>query len=195
MALTSLFRRNSPVTIGSIEVDVTLTETHSQSAQITESPIETGSNVQDHRIVGPARLSMEGVVSNRPTTLRGLANRTATAEERYDLLIQLFENGDPVTVVTNLRTYENMVFANFSVRRNARSDEIVQFTAELQQLEFADSEVVPLPDSVNDRGQKATTTASSDATTSAQKTSVTSNKSPVTPSPGTEGLLDVVLGN
>ena len=160
MAVTSILRTDPAATLASIEVDVVLTESHSRSATITESPIELGSTVTDHINIAAPRLFMEGVLSNRPPTLRQLTlQRTSgmLAEERYDILLLLFELREPFTVVTGLRTYENMVFENFNVERDVTTDKIVRFTAELVQLEFAIAEQVPVPDALNDRGPKANT--------------------------------------
>jgi hypothetical protein len=52
-----------------IEIDATIREVVSQSAQVTRFNIEEGAEINDHVILGPVELEIEGVVSDTPLTL------------------------------------------------------------------------------------------------------------------------------
>lgn len=59
------------VMIGDVWVDVTIREGHGISAEVTEHPVELGSDVTDHIRPTPRSVQIEGVVSNTPIELPG----------------------------------------------------------------------------------------------------------------------------
>lgn len=128
-------------TIGGIQVDVSIRETHIHEWQVTEAPIETGGSIADHRARMPVGLDMEGVVSNLPTNLFDLLTQELSAEDRYLELLELAESDDLIEVVTGLRVYQNMTFRRFEVVRDETTGQIIRFRASLRELEFADAEI------------------------------------------------------
>lgn len=59
-------RQPKHVTIGDIWIDVSLSETHSVSAEVTDHPVEEGANIADHIRPQPRTFSMQGFVTNTP---------------------------------------------------------------------------------------------------------------------------------
>jgi hypothetical protein len=49
-----------------LTLDATVKETHELSAQVTDHPVESGSNLTDHIRTLPARISLQGIISNTP---------------------------------------------------------------------------------------------------------------------------------
>ena len=82
MGLSTLFGRNLGPMIGGIQVDVSIRETHSTSREISENPIEVGSDIADHVKKKPDEVSLEGVLSNLPSSLLGAIFSAASADER-----------------------------------------------------------------------------------------------------------------
>lgn len=174
MGLATLLGASTGPTIGDIQIDVSVRETHRSSATVSEVPIELGSDVAEHRRKLPDEVSLEGVLSNLPTNL---IDRTAlelsgeTAEKRYQDLLDLVANADTFELITGLRTYPDMVFLSFEVDRDQTTGEIVRFRAVMRQLEFAEPEEAStgptVPDEADaakvdpttDTGAKATTPA------------------------------------
>lgn len=68
--LNILTNRNDPVTIGSLELEVTLSEDHNYTNQITDYPIESGSNISDHVQKKPEQITITGKFSNSPIPVR-----------------------------------------------------------------------------------------------------------------------------
>jgi hypothetical protein len=62
-----------------MELDASLVETHQASATITQNEIESGSNVNDHIILSPEKLVIEGVVSQTPLGISGLIGSAGSA--------------------------------------------------------------------------------------------------------------------
>jgi hypothetical protein len=57
------------VWIGSVWVDVSLDETHAAGAEVSEHPVEQGSNIADHIRPTPRVITIEGLVTNHPLEL------------------------------------------------------------------------------------------------------------------------------
>ncbi len=57
--------------IGSIWIDVSVKEEHGVSAEVTEHPVETGSNVADHIRPNGRTITIHGLVTNHPIELPG----------------------------------------------------------------------------------------------------------------------------
>lgn len=151
MGLATLLGAAKGPTIGGIQVDVSVREIHTQTAEVSEHPVETGSDVADHKRTHPAQLSMEGVLSNLPTNLADRITLDKTAQVRYRELIDLFELSETFQIVTGLRVYDNMIATRFGVERNQDTGEIVRFVADFRELVFADAEEVePLIPNTND---------------------------------------------
>lgn len=147
MALASLIGLVRGPKIGPVQVDVSLEETHSQSAETSQHPIEDGSDIADHRRVLAPVVTMEGVVSDAKVTLREqIQSRITgvTAQDKYQRMLEAFEGSEVFELVTGLRIYADMVFETFIVRRNSETGNVVRFSATMKQLEFADSQEVPI---------------------------------------------------
>lgn len=145
--------------IGPIELSVTVRESHDQTADITDVPIENGSNISDHRHVKAPTLSLDGIISDAATTStaeidgRGRVvrrpnpkiNSGLTAEEAYTDLVRLFNTAATFEVLTNVQLYKNMHFVRLSRERDKSTDSTVAFTAELRQIETVTSATASAP--------------------------------------------------
>lgn len=57
------------LTIGPVWIDVSISETHSVGADVTEHPVESGSDIADHIRPTPRTVRIEGFVTNHPIEL------------------------------------------------------------------------------------------------------------------------------
>lgn len=62
-------RQPTHVVIGDIWVDVSISETHGVGAEVTDHPVEAGSNIVDHVRPLPRTFSIEGLITNHPVEL------------------------------------------------------------------------------------------------------------------------------
>jgi hypothetical protein len=69
----SIFYPDSKACLGELVVDGFVHETHTLTSKITEHPIESGSSIADHVHQEPFALAIEGIISNTPMTLVGIA--------------------------------------------------------------------------------------------------------------------------
>lgn len=143
MGLLSLvYGTKKQLQIAQIEVDVSVAETHETDCDVTENPIEAGGLVTDHVFFKPARLTIEGLVSDTPVKLLGGAlsmfddNRS---RKTYEELIALQEAREPIDVITGLKQYSNMILKTLTVPRSADTGRALRFTAVFQEVRLVES--------------------------------------------------------
>lgn len=159
MANVALVFKKTRTQIGAVVLDASIQETHTSEVEVTEFPVEKGSNISDHRRVKPDGLVIEGVISNTPlpgpndpTTRHVLKNGTEIdsrssfqaerAGQAYADLLALKDSGELVTVTTGLRTYEGLTVVGLSVPRDARTGLALRFTIQLKEIRVVSSQIV-----------------------------------------------------
>ncbi len=142
MALLSLlFGKKNKLKIAHIEVDVCVSESHETDCDITENPVESGSYITDHVQVKPARLTIEGLVSDTPISLLGIAliGNDNRARKVYDQLLEIQYAAEPIDIITGLTQYENMILKSLTVPRNAETGKSLRFNAVFQEVIIIES--------------------------------------------------------
>ena len=178
MSIVSLiFGRPDAVEIGTLEVDVTISEDHERSTQITSNPVEDGASINDHQIRNPERIQIEGFITDTPAQILGGIAGLGRTQDAFDTLDELWREGELLTVATKWVTYENMAIVNLTLPR--RREQALRFSADLQQVNIVESEITEVPrealaedvqDSAadtRDAGRQATQEASQAAETGA----------------------------
>lgn len=95
-----------------IQIDATPTEQHGHSLQVTDHPVERGSDITDHARVKADSLTLDCCFSDGAEEGR--------SSDRYERLRLLQDNAVLLTVVTSLRVYENMLLENLSAPRTTK---------------------------------------------------------------------------
>jgi hypothetical protein len=126
-----------PILIDDFELDASLVETHTFDSEVTEHPVETGSDVADHIRVMPDVVVIEGIVSDSP--IGALADRRSITEAKPSddclaWLKAIRSERRPVTIVTSLGTYTEMVMQQLEVPRTADTGEALRFRASFKQI-------------------------------------------------------------
>lgn len=143
--------------LGSLEVACTLTENHTADVDVTEHPVEDGADITDHARKKQLAFSMTGKFSGAPratgvtrltqgTTPDGEAvmfNSSVSVQDERDAARRLAEardtlialRGELVTVVTELRTYENMTMKSLSFDRDGKTGDAFKFSASFVQIQ------------------------------------------------------------
>lgn len=144
----------TPTQIDTITCDVTTSEVHQGEVEVTDHPVEEGANVTDHARTKPAMFTVEGIVTNTPlnsTQSRriveafgqqlettspedALRDSPGYAEEAYAKLEALRRTPKLITVITQLRTYTNMLMTSLSVPRDPRTGDALRFSATFREL-------------------------------------------------------------
>jgi len=144
------------VKIDTIELDAAITEKHSAGVEITKHPVEEGANPTDHARLLPFQISVDGMLTNTPLgaelrTARGVTSSASTstgavgasgpAQRSMAALEKIRTDRRAVTVVSDFRTYSNMLITKIDVPRDARNGESIRFSISMEEIRFVKSEV------------------------------------------------------
>lgn len=138
-------------------VDAWPVEEHLLEMATTENPIESGSTLTDHAVRRRERLTLTGWVAD---LLPAAGNERATgahrAAEAWARIATMFRERQPVTVHTELRTYQNMLITRATAPVDVGTGRSLRFELRLAELLFADTELLRLaPDTVSEDGPAA----------------------------------------
>lgn len=135
---------------------VVLKETHSHNANVSRHPVESGASMVDHIQTSGVELSVEalrdGIESHGGDSVA--TGAPPDLEQKYSELLELFESRAPLTVVTGIRTYSNMVITNISVARDKNSASVLNVSAKLTEIMIASSVMLEVPVSADMRAKK-----------------------------------------
>lgn len=152
MATVDLLKRRKRVTISSdtqtLTLDASLEETHQGEAEITDYPVEEGSNISDNTRPLPAELTLHAFVSTYPLETPFVQSPVASSKRgrlAWNALRDFQVFGDPLTVRTTLFTYHDMLIKSLSAPRTAENSQGLEFTVTFKQIFTASSKIVPIP--------------------------------------------------
>ncbi len=153
MSLVTFYFKDQPRgNIGGISVDATISDDVSYRADITEYPVEEGSEISDNIILKPYRLIMRGLISDNPLFLANTHENihyndysNSRVKNAYETLLDLFFTKEPFDVVTGLDIYQNVFFVAFDINRDADTGEALSFSAKFKQISFATPSIIPIP--------------------------------------------------
>lgn len=141
------------IAIDGYPIDVAISEEHKFETEVTEYPVESGSDITDHVRKKPNEVTLEGIVSDTPlaaTILERLASgdRVLTgllseATASLDALAKLMEIRDarkPVTISTSLKTFESMVLTTLTVPRANGDGRALRFHATFKEIRIITNE-------------------------------------------------------
>lgn len=130
--------------IQDLEIDIVSSEVIELPSETTDNPIESGSEVTDHIINKPTTLRMVCQIGG--STLLNFADRKL---EGYEALKKLRDDKLPVTVVSGLETFSNMLINNITIDRNLQNASVLQFQIEFKQAKIVSSQRVDVSNNVS----------------------------------------------
>lgn len=152
-----------------IACDAIKTENHRFSAEATQYEIEDGSDISDHVIKRGKTLTIEGLVSDDPIRILqtefvgrtiaslvpsvlksklsfGLSgNNGKPSLEAFSQFEHIYDNKIPVTIVTGLKKYENMIMEDFNAPRSSQTVRSLEFTATFRQVKIVSTILTSSP--------------------------------------------------
>lgn len=165
-----------------LEVDAVLNEAPTWSKDVTQYEVEDGKPVSDGVRKRPITLTLECMVSNSPirslidtavALADGLLGGGQRNQEIYNLLWDLYQYDDEITVYTRYKTYTNMVITSISPARRPEDGDALIFTMELQEVRKASSATTEVPAGMGVKPDTGKSSATDKAT--AQRAGVTKN--------------------
>jgi hypothetical protein len=106
--------------IGPVPISCVLSEKHESGIEISEIPIETGSQISDHAYVKPKRVTLDVADANAAAT--------------YASLVRFQESRVPFVLVTGLTVYKDMLIKSIDVDRDAGHSRILSAKVECQEV-------------------------------------------------------------
>ena len=176
--IATLVYNATPTKLGSLEVDCTLTETHTADVDVTEHPVESGAAMSDHIRPKQEAFTMSGLFSGTPNPTEGtsrvvdvqaggdvfkLTTNVSEAEEKKaatrleearDALYRIKNGAELITVVTGLKVYENMAMKSLSIERDGRTGISLRFTASFVQVETVELKTTRINEVVSEAKAK-----------------------------------------
>jgi len=152
-----------------IACDVVTSETHQMASEATQYEIEDGSDISDHVINRGKLLTIEGEITDDPITIldtgifeRTIANVTPSilrsklsfglggdkgkpSKEVFDQFEKIYDNKIPLTIITGLKKYDNMIMENLSIPRTSKTVRSLKFTATFRQIRIVSTQFVTAP--------------------------------------------------
>lgn len=107
-------------------------EEHATELGITNIPIERGSDASDHAYVMPKKVTIKSHIGG-PLDGRNDPQDPAIP---WQILVRFQETRVPFTFMTGLSIYNNMLVKRLDVSRSADNSQILEFTAELQEIKI-----------------------------------------------------------
>lgn len=128
--------------LGPLVMQCVTEESHEDTLEITEHPVEMGASVNDHAFKKPATLTLTGGWSN---SSRDAAGNDNYVREMYDALLQLQEEREPFDVVTGKRAYANMLIESIRMTTDRTTEYALLVTCELKQINIVETQVTSIP--------------------------------------------------
>lgn len=120
--------------------DAVIREEHTSSLKITSHPVQTGANITDHSFVEPKVLTMEILVSDALDSLMvgQFDGDNTKSVNAYRALLDLQESRIPVSVLTRLALYDNMLIENITAPDDSKSRNGLRCTVTLREIFVVD---------------------------------------------------------
>lgn len=145
-----------PVSVAGIEFDALMNEEKSFEAEVPEYSVEDGYSVSDTIIRNSLNLTMTLAVTDTPVTWR---NRFADTQDRVNtvckMLEELYNKGEPVTVVTSDETYKNMAIASITLTKDENGRYYREIPITFKQIKVTSAKKTTIPASYYRSGQTA----------------------------------------
>lgn len=172
-------------TIGGIDVDTAIEQTHSDRTTATRHPVQAGAPMTDHVYNEPAQLVLRcGWSNSHPNAddqgfagfFDGGSSPAATyIDGIYSKLLQLRAERKPFAVATIRRNYDTMVFEEITLHVDDRTSQALMVEATLQEIIVTNTSSTTLPPMENQKVPASTAETQKTGTTQVQ---------PATPAPG-----------
>lgn len=139
-------------TIGTFEIDAVRAIDHNQEYVVNQKPVETGMEFTDQHIKKFAQINIEGILSNGKLTFEGFGDDFRKKEMA---LSKLADSGIPVELVTELKSYENVIFTNLNFNRTRETEGLLYFTCSLLDVKIIETKTAKGGTNVQDKNAKS----------------------------------------
>jgi hypothetical protein len=156
MAFEQLFIRTQKSLAG-VELDAVISETHNNNISLTKNPVELGTDITDHAIIEPKKISIVAQVSDTPLGTAALGEivdsvtgffGTSTSQNltrstaAYNAIKEIVEQREPIEVQTKLVLYTNMLITSLNITQDKDSSRVALMNITLEEVLITSSEII-----------------------------------------------------
>jgi hypothetical protein len=123
--ISSFFSLGANRAIGEIRGYITITESTTDSLEITQQPVQRGAMIADHSFLKPVTFSAQ--IQFAPGILGNIA-------DLYQDLIDLQATRQPFTITTPTRIYKNMLFQTLTKVTDKKTENVLAINASFTQI-------------------------------------------------------------
>lgn len=167
-----------PVSVDGIEFDALIESEENYDGKVPEYPVESGFSVSDTVSLSPLELTLTLYLTPTPITWR---NRHAAGEMRVkdvcDALIRKRDAREPFTVVTQNKTYKNMVILQITFKKTVENGYAMEIPVKFRQIYVSETETMAIPESYLRSGKTQAKTGNATTKTVSGKTTADTGKS------------------
>ena len=153
-------------TYGNFVFDAVFSAEHTGTVTTTKHPVQYGASVTDHAINEPDEVMLSIGMSDAAT-----AAGTNHSVNAYQLLRQIKEKREPVTLVTRLATYANMLITSMSVPDDYTTMNALKANLIFTHIDIAVVTVVTVQQTVSSSKTTTSSSSSSSKSKSSKKSS------------------------
>lgn len=171
--------------IGEVLLDASVKELHTFEAVVAAHPVEADpannsmSEVSDSVRPKQRILQIEGVVTDAPMIVAAVARSLAeedidSAESAHEELSSYIMDAQTVTIITTLKTYDNMACKSLSVTRDAQKGNALYFTGifhQITKVKYQQIQIVSAPTFATQKTGHKAAKKTDDASAQVDKTS------------------------
>lgn len=157
--ILSIFGSNALISsssLGDVTADVKISEAHQIEAVATTTTLENGTQVTDHIISKPIKVTLNFEMTNASRGLFGIGR----AQDVFDTMSAIVASRELVTLTTEHAIYNNMVILSFTPLHRAPYRGALQIAATLQQINFSTIDRIALQSSGTTAGDLNTSLSS-----------------------------------
>lgn len=127
------------VSIDGFEIDAMITVAPSHTAQLTTDPVERGADINDHMIVGPTTVTIQGVVSDTPLSRVIRSDYVKPSVEAYALLVAIQQEKSLVEIISGVYPpFKEMALTSLSAPKSVDTGDALEFTVTFQGVVVVD---------------------------------------------------------
>ena len=144
--ISLFFKGNRKYGVGNITFDLVKSESHSYRSNITDHKIEDGSIISDHIENELENGTLNGLISNYSLSIGEIT--TNRAQDTFEALVELWKKKSPVTIVTVLKVYNDVVISSMPFMRDTSQGESLPISVSFRKLNIVKLQEVTLELSV-----------------------------------------------
>jgi hypothetical protein len=141
----------------SLDLDVTQDEIHEWNNDVTQFPVEIGSQITDHIQPMPDRITISGVISNSSigeVALGKINNGDDLVQDAFDLLRKLMDDRILLTVYTRYKVYTDMALKSCNIPADASIGDSIKFKMEFVNVRLVNTQTIDVPDGISKKLDK-----------------------------------------